>query len=165
MQRAEKSIRIAAPAHEVYAFWRNFENLPRFMEHVKEVRPASSDRQIWHWKLKGPMNSSFEFDARLTEDQPDRAIGWNSTGGSMGSSGAVTFSELEDNTEVHVIMQWFDTPGGGFGEALSRALQNPDQMLEEDLRRLKDVIERRDRQERVSQAVRPEFQTRPAGQP
>jgi uncharacterized membrane protein len=146
MQRAEKSIRVAAPVGEVYAFWRNFENLPKFMEHVKDVRRASSGQELWHWTLKGPLNTSFGFDARLTEDQPNKAIGWNSGQGSLGTSGVVTFTGLQDNTEVHVVMQWFDTPGGGAGEALSHMLQDPEKMLDEDLRRFKDVIERRVRE-------------------
>jgi uncharacterized membrane protein len=58
----------------------------------------------------------------------------------------VTFGDLRDNTEVHVIMQWFDAPGGAAGEALSRMLQNPDKMLDEDLRRFKEVMERRVRE-------------------
>src|SRR6266545_4691577 len=109
MQRAERSIRVSAPAAEVYRFWRNFENLPQFMEHVKDVRPAGTDSQLWRWTVKGPLNSSIEFDARLTDDQPNRSIAWNSTGGTIGTSGTVTFTELDSNTEVHVIMQWFDT--------------------------------------------------------
>jgi uncharacterized membrane protein len=147
MQRAEKSIRVAAPASEVYGFWRNFENLARFMEHVKEVHRVRSGHELWHWTIKGPLNTSFGFDSRLTEDQPNKSIGWNSLDGSMGTSGVVTFTELENNTEVHVVMQWFDTPAGRVGESLSRMLQDPDQMLEEDLRRMKDVLERRVRTE------------------
>lgn len=147
MQRAEKSIRVAAPVAEVYGFWRNFENLPRFMEHVKEVRRAGSGQELWRWTIKGPLNTSFSFDARLTEDQPNKAIGWNSLEGALGTSGVVTFTELDDNTEVHVLMQWFDTPAGRAGESLSRMFQNPEKMLDEDLRRFKDVMERRVRQE------------------
>jgi uncharacterized membrane protein len=143
MQRAEKSIRVAAPASEVYGFWRNFENLPKFMENVKEVRPANFGQDLWHWTLKGPLNTSFGFDARLTEDQPGKSIGWNSLDGAMGTSGVVTFTELQNNTEVHVVMQWFDTPAGRVGESLSQLLQDPDKMLEEDLRRLKDVVEQK----------------------
>ena len=74
--------------------------------------------------------------------------------GSMGSSGVVTFADLESNTEVHVVMQWFDTPAGRAGETLSRVLQNPEKMLEEDLRRMKSVLERR---------VRTEVQPEPLG--
>jgi uncharacterized membrane protein len=147
MQRAEKSVRVAAPASEVYRFWRNFENLPKFMEHVKEVRPADANGNIWHWTLKGPLNTSFGFDARLTEDQPNKSIGWNSLDGTMGTSGVVTFTELQNNTEVHVVMQWFDTPAGRVGESLSRTLQDPDKMLDEDLRRLKVVLENKVRED------------------
>ena len=154
MQRAERSIRVAAPVEQVYEFWRNFENLPRFMEHVKDVRRASSSQDLWHWTLKGPMNSSIQFDARVTEDQPNKSIGWNSTHGSLGTSGVVTFNDLDDNTEVHVLMQWFDPPGGRAGEALARVIQNPSKMLDEDLRRFKDVMEHRVREAVKGESIR-----------
>ncbi|MBV9120787.1 MAG: SRPBCC family protein [Chloroflexi bacterium] len=141
MQRAEKSIRIAAPVEQVYNYWHDFSNLPTFMEHVKEVTHLGGN--VWHWKLKGPLNTTFEYDARITEEQPNKSIGWNSEGESVHTTGVVTFLDLQDNTEVHVIMQWSHLPGGAMGEKLSGMLQNPEAMLEEDLRRLKDVLERR----------------------
>ncbi len=143
MQRAEQSIRVAAPVNEVYQFWRNFENFPRFMEHVDEVRLMDPDGNRSHWKLRGPMGMTVEYDATLTQEEPNRSIGWNSTGGSIETTGAVTFRDLEDNTEVHVVMQWADPPAGPIGEALSRILQDPDKMLQEDLQRLKDIAEGR----------------------
>jgi uncharacterized membrane protein len=57
--------------------------------------------------------------------------------------GNVTFSEQEDNTLVHVIMQWASPPGGPIGEAVSRILQDPEKMLREDLQRFKDIVEAR----------------------
>src|SRR5207302_8285064 len=78
MQRVERSIRVKAPTAQVYQFWRNFENFPRFMEHVEEVRCQSSDCRQSHWKLHGPMGQNVEYDADLTQDEPNRAIGWNS---------------------------------------------------------------------------------------
>jgi uncharacterized membrane protein len=143
MQRIEKSIRVNAPASKVYELWRNFENFPRFMENVEEVRSLDGSGKRSHWKLKGPMGTSAEFDAELTQDEPNRAIGWNSTTGSMETTGAVTFNELADNTEVHVVMQWGDPPAGAVGEAASRMWQNPGKMLEEDLQRFKDIAEGR----------------------
>jgi len=127
---------------EVYGYWRNFENLPKFMEHVKDVHRTGSGEELWHWTLKGPLNTSIEFDAKLTEDQPNKSIGWRSTDGAMGTSGVVTFTDLRDNTEVHVVMQWYDMPAGGVGESLSRMLQNPEKMLEEDVMCFRDIIER-----------------------
>jgi uncharacterized membrane protein len=143
MQRIEKSIRVNAPVSKVYDYWRRFENFPQFMEHVEEVRATDPTGRRSHWKIKGPMGKSVEFDAELTKDEPNKTIGWNSTDGEMGTSGAVTFTDLGENTEVHVVMQWYDPPGGPVGEAASRMLQNPDKMLEEDLQRFKDIAEGR----------------------
>lgn len=143
MQRVQKSIRVAAPVDKVYQYWRNFENFPKFMDHVEEVRLLEGDGNLSHWKLKGPLGISVEFDSRLTKDEPNRSIGWNSTEGSIQTSGAVTFAETEHNTQITVIMQWYDPPGGAIGEALSRLLQDPENMLEEDLQRFKRIVEER----------------------
>lgn len=143
MQRIEKSIRVKAPASQVYQFWRNFENFPRFMESVEEVRLLDPEGRRSHWKIHGPLGKSVEYDADLTQDEPNRAIGWNSSDGDIGTTGNVTFTEHEDNTLVHVILQWADVPGGAVGEAASRVLQNPEKMLEGDLQRFKDIAEGR----------------------
>ena len=144
MQRVEKSVRVAAPASKVYEFWRNFENFPQFMENVEEVRLLAGDGTMSHWKIKGPLGASVEYDAKLTKDEPNKQIGWNTTGGSFETTGAVTFADTGDgNTEVHVVMQWADPPGGAVGEAASRALQDPGKMLDEDLQRFKDIAEGR----------------------
>jgi uncharacterized membrane protein len=143
MQRAEKNIRVHASAQKVYQYWRNFENFPTFMDHVEEVRVIGGNDRMSHWKLKGPLGKTVEFDSEITTDEPGKQIGWNSRGGSMETSGVVTFTEAGDATEVHVIMQWYDTPGGALGEIVSRLFQNPEKMLEEDLMRFKDIVEGR----------------------
>jgi len=141
MQRVERSVRVAAPASEVYNAWRNFEQFPQFMEHVESVNWVGGDRKMSHWKLKGPMGVNVEYDAEIVEDEPNRSIGWRSLDGNLGNSGNVTFSELEGETLVHVIVQWFDPPGGPIGEVISRILQNPAEMLDEDLGRFKRMVE------------------------
>lgn len=141
MQRIEKSIRVKAPVEQVYTFWRNFENFPRFMENVEEVRLLDPSGELSHWKLKGPLGVPAEFDAELTQDEPNRSIGWNSRDGNVGSTGNVTFTTMEDNTLVHVVMQWYDPPAGPVGEVASRTLQDPDAKLEEDLQRFKQIAE------------------------
>jgi uncharacterized membrane protein len=143
VQRVEKSIRVNAPVEQVYTYWRNFENFQNFMEHVEEVRSTDAAGKRSHWKLKGPLGKTVEFDAELVKDEPNKMIGWNSVGGEVQTTGAVTFSPLEDNTEVHVVLQWYDPPAGPVGEAASKVLQNPDKMLEEDLQRFKDIAEGR----------------------
>jgi uncharacterized membrane protein len=87
------------------------------------------------------MGAQAEFNARLTQDEPNRSIGWNSIDGNMGSTGNVTFTDMQDNTLVHVVMQWYDPPGGAVGEAASKLLQDPDDMLNDDLRRFKEAVE------------------------
>src|SRR5262245_14493911 len=141
MQRVERSIRVAAPVDQVYRFWRDVENLPTFMQHVKKVRRLDPDGTTSHWVIEGPMGAQAEFNARLTQDEPNRSIGWNSIDGNMGSAGNVTFSEMADNTLVHVVMQWYDPPGGAVGEAASKLLQDPGEMLEGDLHRFKEAVE------------------------
>lgn len=141
MQRVEQSIRVHAPISQVYRFWRNFENFPQFMEHVEEVHNLDAAGKMSHWKLKGPMGMDVEYDAELAQDVPNKAIGWNSTHGSIETTGAVTFNDLGGDTEVHVVMQWYDTPGGAVGEIVSRLFQNPEGMLKEDLLRFKNLVE------------------------
>jgi uncharacterized membrane protein len=141
MQRVERSVRVASTREALYEMWRNFENFPRFMEHVESVQVSGADKRHSHWKLKAPLGMSAEFDAEISEDEPNKSIGWRSLDGNIGMSGNVTFAELETETQVHVIMQWFDPPGGPIGEFLSRTLQNPEVMLEEDLRRFKHWAE------------------------
>jgi len=143
MQRAERTIRVRAPINEVYRFWRNFENLPQFMEHVEEVRNLGGDGQMSHWKLKGPLGITVEYDARLTQDVENKSIGWNSTEGSMQTTGVVTFTEVDDYTEIHVVMQWYDPPAGAIGEWFSKTFQDPEKMLQEDLERFKNIMESR----------------------
>ena len=143
MQRAERSIRVRAKVADVYKFWRNFENFPQFMEHVEEVRKLDADGKRTHGKLKGPIGINVEYDANLTQDVENASLGWNSTGGSMQTSGTVTFTEVDEYTEVHVVMQWYDTPGGPIGEFFSKLLQNPEEMLQEDLERFKNLVETR----------------------
>lgn len=143
MQRVERSIRVRAPVERVYELWRNFQDFPRFMDNVQDVQVHGNRREYSHWKVRGPMGTSLEFDAEISEDRPNRSIGWRSIGGAVGVSGNVTFAPLEQETEVHVILQWFDPPVGAIGEVLARRLQNLERMLAEDLRRFKEVAEGR----------------------
>jgi uncharacterized membrane protein len=113
------------------------------MEHVEEVRPVGGGDRMSHWKIKGPLGKTVEFDAELVTDEPGRQIGWSSRGGEMETSGAVTFADLDVDTEVHGVMQWYDTPGGAGGEAICRMFQSPEKMLEEDLQRFRDIVEGR----------------------
>src|SRR5690606_24596970 len=74
--KVEKSIAIDRPVEDVYRFWRNFENLPRVMRHLKEVRTIDERRS--HWVAKAPAGIEIEWDAEITEDQENQNIAWRS---------------------------------------------------------------------------------------
>jgi uncharacterized membrane protein len=74
-QRVEGSIEVEAPVQQVYEYWKTLENLPHFMTNVEEVRSTGPDTT--HWRVKGPLGASLEFDARTTQDETNEAIGWN----------------------------------------------------------------------------------------
>jgi uncharacterized membrane protein len=143
MQRVEKSIRVKAPPTSVYQFWHNFENFPRFMDHVEAVQCLDTTCRRSHWKIAGPLGKTVEYDAEMTQDEPNQAIAWKSIDGDIETTGQVTFTGQEDNTLVHVILQWGSPPGGPVGEALAHVFDNPAHMLEEDLQRFKDLVEGR----------------------
>ena len=83
--------------------------------------------------------------AKLTQDQENASIGWNTSIGSLQPTGVVTFTELDGYTEIHVVMQWYDPPAGILGEWFSKAFLNPEDMLQEDLERFKELVESRAR--------------------
>ena len=152
-QRVEGSIEVEAPVQEVYEYWRNLENLPQFMTNVEEVRATGPDTT--HWRVKGPLGTSLEFDARTTQDEPNEALGWNTQNGQVETSGQVRFRDVTPNrTRVEVQMNYWDPPGGRAGEVASRLVANPDIMVQQDLQNFKEIIE--------GKATPEEIQQRPA---
>ncbi|MDP8951869.1 MAG: SRPBCC family protein [Actinomycetota bacterium] len=141
-QRVEGSIEIEAPVGTVYEYWETLENLPNFMANVEEVRPTGPDTT--HWRVKGPLGRTLEWEATTTQREPNQALGWNSTEGEVGTSGQVRFREAAPNrTRVEVQMNYSDPPGGKVGEVASRVVANPKLQLEQDLRNLKQILEGR----------------------
>jgi uncharacterized membrane protein len=152
-QRVEGSIEVEAPVGKVYGYWQTLENLPQFMTNVEEVRSTGPDTT--HWKVKGQLGTSLEFDARTTQDQENEAIGWNSENGEVQTSGQVRFREVTPSrTRVEVQMNYWDTPGGRAGEVASRLIANPQVMMQQDLQNFKEIIE--------GTATPEEIQQRPA---
>lgn len=141
MQRIEKSIRIRAPVGDVYRLLRDFTNLPNLVDYVEDVIPLSPDGQLSHWIVRTPTGAAAEFDAEIAEQEPNRSIGWRSLKGDIGLSGNITLAELEDETLVHVILQWYGIPFEVPGEATSPDFQDPNKLLAEALRRFKHAAE------------------------
>ena len=140
-QRVEGNIEIEAPVETVYGYWETLQNLPNFMVNVEEVTPTGPDTT--HWRVKGPLGKTLEWEAQTTQKEHNSAIAWNSTQGDVGTSGQVRFLEAgqPERTRVEVQMNYADPPGGKLGEVASRAVANPKLQLEQDLRNLKEILE------------------------
>ena len=140
-QRVHESIEVQAPREEVFTYWSNLEHFPAIMSNVEEVRIL--DPETSHWKVKGPLGISVEFDAKTTEMDPDRGIGWNSIDGQVQTSGEVRFEETAPGrTRIDVTMNYADPPGGKAGEVVADALSNPERNMREDLENFARKVER-----------------------
>ena len=138
----EAAATIACSPDEVHAFFRNLENLPRFMAFVDSVQPTSETRSRWLGRT--PSGGRLEWEAEILEDRPGELIAWRSRpGGLVHHAGAVRFRPAPGNrgTEVRLEVE-FEAPGAPLGRALARVLGNATEYLaEEDLRRLKQILE------------------------
>jgi len=139
--KVEQAVAISRPREEVFQFWRNFENLPRFMDHLESVRVVDESRS--HWVAKGPAGTKVEWDAEIHNEIPNELIAWRSLPGSeVDNAGSVHFSPVHNgSTEVRVILR-YDPPAGKVGATVARLFgEEPSQQVAEDLRRFKQVIE------------------------
>ncbi|HWT02938.1 MAG TPA: SRPBCC family protein [Pyrinomonadaceae bacterium] len=138
----KKSIIINSTPEELYRFWRDFENLPRFMQHLQSVEETGEGRS--HWVTKGPADSRVEWDAELTEDRENELIAWRSLEGSdVYNTGSVSFEPAAGGrgTVVRVEMD-YSPPGGVIGKGIAKLFgEDPERQVYDDLRCLKQVIE------------------------
>jgi uncharacterized membrane protein len=143
-----KSVTIARPIEEVYSFWRNFENLPQFMQHLDNVRTTDDTRSHWTAKPLGESGNgnanAIEWDVEIIEDRENELIAWRTVGISeLSGRGAVEFRAAPGGrgAEVHADMQ-FDPPGGPVGAKLARLFRDvPGIKLENNLNLLKQILE------------------------
>jgi len=133
-------VTINKPRSEIYRFWRNFQNLPRFMENIERIDVHSNDRS--HWVVKAPAGSRVEWDAIVTEDRPDERIAWESgENADVRNAGWVEFHEAPGGTEVRALIA-YEPPGGELGRMLAKLWERePSQQAHMDLHRLKQVLE------------------------
>jgi uncharacterized membrane protein len=140
--KVEESVTINRPVLEVFRFWRNFENLPRFMDHLESVTVIDDTRS--HWVAKGPAGSRVEWDAVIHNEVADELIAWRSLPGSeVNNAGSVHFTPTPDgnSTDVRVVLS-YEPPAGKLGAAVAKLLgEEPSQQVAEDLRRFKQVMD------------------------
>jgi uncharacterized membrane protein len=138
----EKSLTINRPAEDLYRFWRDFTNLPRFMKHLESVSVSGERRS--HWVAHGPAGTQVQWDAEISEDQPNRLIAWHSLpGADVDNAGTVRFEPAAAGrgTVVRVAFD-YTPPAGALGAAVAKLFgEEPRQQVEGDLRRFKNILE------------------------
>lgn len=135
-----KSIEVNVPVKTAYNQWTQFEEFPKFMEGVEQVKQIDDKRLHWKANIGGKME---EWDAEITEQIPDQRVAWTSKGGAM-NAGLVTFSPLSDaKSKLTLEMEYVPI---GAVEKTGDALGLVTERVEGDLNRFKDFIESRGRE-------------------
>jgi uncharacterized membrane protein len=137
----QKSVTINKSQSDLFQFWRNFENLPQFMNHLEAVKVTDDKRS--HWKAKAPLGFSVEWDAEATGEVENERISWHSAEGSdIPNSGVVEFLPTANRgTEVRITLT-YEPPAGQMGALVAKLFgEEPGQQVAEDLRRFKSLME------------------------
>ncbi len=140
--KSEQSVIVNRQPEELFRFWRNFENLPRVMDHLESVRVIDDQRS--HWVAKAPAGMTVEWDAEIIAETPNELIAWRSVGDSqVPNAGSVRFEQTPDEggTRVKVSLN-YAPPVGRLGSLIAKMFgEEPEQQVAEDLRRFKQIME------------------------
>lgn len=139
--RVDHEITIGKSVGDLYAFWRNLCNLPRFMDHLESVKVI--DDRLSRWTAKGPAGMNVQWHAEIVNDIPDKVIGWRSLEGSdVANGGSVRFEPAgEGSTTVKVSLQ-YNPPAGQLGAWVAGMFgENPKKTIASDLQRFKELME------------------------
>ncbi|MDB9527735.1 SRPBCC family protein [Oscillatoria sp. CS-180] len=140
--RVEKTITINRSAADLYSFWRNLENLPKFMKHLQTVQVKDDIHS--HWVANAPLGQTVEWDAVIVNDEPNHLIAWTSVDGAeIENSGFVRFQPApgDRGTEVKVVME-YQPPGGALTAAIAKLFgEEPEQQVGDELNRFKQLME------------------------
>lgn len=162
--QATASITVNHPPAEVFAFWHDLENLPRFMVHLREVTVTGGGRS--RWTATAPAGRQVSWEAEITADVPEEILAWRSLpGADVPNTGRVRFRPAPGGrgTEVHVQLT-YAPPAGRLGAAAAKLFgEDPSQQLHDDLRRVKQVLETGEvvRTEGVPEGTKASRQLRP----
>jgi uncharacterized membrane protein len=137
-----RTVTINVPRQALYAFWRDFRNLPLFMENIESVQVYDPRRS--HWKVKGPAGSTVEWNSLINEDVPGEVIGWISEeGAEVPNSGRIEFRDTRNGRGTQVTVNIvYDPPVGKLGKAVAKLFgREPNIQARQDLRRFKQLME------------------------
>jgi uncharacterized membrane protein len=137
--KVERSVTVDAPPEKLYAFWRDFSNLPRFMKYVESVRVLDDRRS--HWVVAVPGGRRIEWDSEVINDVPNELIAWKTVGHSdVAHAGSVHFDAVPGGSVVRLVID-YEPPGGRPGHLLSKILRvSPDKLIAEHLKRFKRLM-------------------------
>lgn len=141
----QKTIHINAPVRQVFALWSDFENFPRFMTHVRQIRRLEDERQgrHWRWTVDGPAKTKVEFDVAITAFKNDRLIAWSTDHSSMIKHlGRVEFIDQGDGSTTVKVRMSYNPIAGALGHAVAKFFgADPKHQMDDDLMRMKSFIE------------------------
>jgi uncharacterized membrane protein len=152
----QKTINVDASGEDVYRFWTNYENFPLFMSNVREVRDSGNGQS--HWVVAGPAGVPVEWDAVVTEQVPNELLAWKSVEGStIENSGIVRFDQNRDGTTRVQVRLSYNPPAGAVGHAVAALFgSDPKTEMDEDLMRMKTLIETGNPPRDAAAATRPQ---------
>lgn len=135
-----KTMHFNTPVEKVWQTWDSYENFPRFMSNVQEVRDLGGERS--HWVVKGPAGKTVEWDAVVTKRIPNRELAWKTVPGSMiQHSGVVQFRETREGSKVDIRLS-YNPIAGAFGHVVASLFaSDPKTQLDQDLQRMKTLVE------------------------
>jgi uncharacterized membrane protein len=140
--RVDRIVTVNKAREEIYRFWRQLENLPRFMRHLQSVKDLGFGRS--HWVATGPAGRTVEWDAEILTEKEHELISWRSLAGSgVQNAGSVHFRDARGGrgTEVSVELQ-YNPPGGLVGATVAKLFgEEPTRQIAEDLSRFKALME------------------------
>ncbi len=140
MTTIEETIEVDVPVRTAYNQWTQFEEFPRFMEGVEEVRQLDDTHLHWRARIAG---DELEWDAEITEQTPDQRIAWRSTTGAT-NNGTVTFRPIDDQHSMVSLELEYET--AGLVETVGDKVGLVGKRVEGDLQRFKEFIESRPRE-------------------
>ena len=140
--RVTRAVTIQKSPQELYHFWRNFENLPRFMQHLQSVTVQDSTHS--HWTAKALAGRGVSWDAEIIHEREDELIAWRSIGdANIANAGSVHFTPAPGGrgTVVKVVLEYIP-PAGKAGMLVAKLFgEDPDTQVREDLRHFKEMME------------------------
>ncbi|WBY16374.1 SRPBCC family protein [Erythrobacteraceae bacterium WH01K] len=139
-----RTVTIRKPAAELYAYWRDFGNLPEFMENVERISKQDGTKGHTTWTIKAPAGTTVDLKTEIADDVENERIAWASVEGSdIETSGEVTFTEAPGDRGTRVSLRIeYDAPGGVIGRGIAKVfLREPEVQARHDLKRFKMLME------------------------